>query len=121
MAVASALQRAGWDVYVPLFGAHSRIDMVAGGSQGLLRVQAKTARLLGGAVVFRSCSNTANVPLDYRGEIDAFGVYSPELDLVYLVPVDEVAQRRGYLRVEPTRNGQRTGIRWAAEYLVGAP
>jgi hypothetical protein len=121
MAVASGLQRAGMDVFVPLFAAHSRVDVIAAGPTGLLRVQCKTARVVPGALFFRTCSNTANIPLDYRDQIDAFGVYSPELDSVYLVPVQDVSIRACHLRIEPTRNHQQAGIRWAADYLIGPP
>lgn len=121
MAVASGLQRAGMDVFVPVFAAHARVDIIASGSSGLLRLQCKTARLVQGALFFRTCSNTSNIPLDYRDQIDSFGVYSPELDSVYLVPVDDVSIRGCHLRVEPTRNGQRAGIRWARDYLIGPP
>lgn len=121
MAVASGLQRSGYDVFVPLFAAHSRVDVIASGPSGLTRVQCKTARLARGALFFRTCSNTANIPLDYREQIDAFGVYSPDLDSVYLVPVDDVSIRGCHLRVEPARNGQGAGIRWAVDYLIGPP
>ena len=107
--------------HVPLFDAHGRVDLVADRGDGLLRLQCKTARLLDGVVVFRTCSNTRNQPLDYRDEVDAFGVYSPTLDRVYLVPVDEVGIRGASLRVEPVRNGQSLRVRWAADYLIGPP
>lgn len=121
MAVASALHRAGYEIFVPLFAPHSRVDAVVAGPDRLLRVQSKTSRLVRGAITFRTCSNTSNVPLDYRGEVDAFGVFSPELDRVYLVPIDHMPVRRGFLRVMPAANGQRSGIRWAADYEVGPP
>lgn len=121
MAVASALQRAGMSVFVPLFAAHSRVDLIAATEVDLLRVQCKTARLLGGALFFRTCSNTNNVPQDYRHEIDAFGVYSPALNAVYLVPVGSAPLRGCHLRIEEARNGQQAGVRLAADYLVGPP
>lgn len=114
--VARALRVAGIDVYVPLFNPHARVDLVIDGVGGLLRVQCKTSTCSGGVISFRTCSNTANVPRDYRGEVDLFGVWSPALETAYLVPVAEVATRRCYLRVGPAANGQRSGIRWAADY-----
>jgi hypothetical protein len=121
MAVASALHRAGWEVFVPLFAAHSRIDLIACRDGVPSRIQVKSARRLGDTICFRTHSNTANRPAGYRGEIDAFGVYSPDLDTVYVVPIDEVADRGCTLRLEPTRNGQRAGIRMAEDYLLGRP
>ena len=72
-------------------------------------------------VAFRTCSNTGNVPLDYRGQVEAFGVYSPDLNLVYVVPVEVTAIRACHLRVAPPRNNQAAGIHWAADYLIGPP
>jgi hypothetical protein len=121
MAVASALHRAGHEVFVPLFAAHGRVDLVATWRGGLARLQVKSARLVKGALMFKTCSNTRNQPSDYRSEIDAFGVYAPELDLVYLVPIESTSIRGCSLRVDAPRNGQRSGIRWAADHLVGPP
>jgi hypothetical protein len=109
------------EVFTPFFGAHSRVDLVADRAGDLLRIQCKTARIMNGALWFRSCSNTANIPVDDRGEIDAFGVYSPTLDRVYLVPVGHASIRGCSLRLEPARNNQQTGIRWATDYLIGPP
>ena len=121
MAVASALHRAGWDVFTPLFAPHSRVDLIVIGPRGVLRVQCKTSRPARGALYFRTCSNTANVPVDYLEQIDAFGVYSPDLHRVYLVPINDLPVRGGTLRLEPARNGQQVGVRWAKDYLVGPP
>ncbi len=57
---------------------------------------------------------------DYRGSVDVFGVHCPETDGVYLVPVDAVGRNVGFLRVDPTKNGQSAGIRWASDYAIGA-
>jgi hypothetical protein len=57
---------------------------------------------------------------DYGGEADAFGIYCPENDGVYLVPVNEVGKVAAALRVEATRNNQSKKIRWARDYEVRA-
>ncbi|MDQ6910528.1 MAG: group I intron-associated PD-(D/E)XK endonuclease, partial [Actinomycetota bacterium] len=67
---------------------------------------------------FKTCSNTRNLPKNYHGEVDFFGVYSPELDAVYLVPIDQVPERMGSLRLHPARNGQAKGLRWASDYVL---
>ena len=121
MAVASALQRSGMEVFVPIFAAHARVDLVVQAAAGLLRVQCKTARLLRGSLYFRTHSNTGNIAVDYRAQVDAFGVFSPDLELVYLVPIEHTAPRGCNLRVETPMNGQRHGVRWAADYLIGPP
>src|SRR5690242_1200584 len=87
MAVMSALQRAGMSVFLPICGAHSRTDLVVERDAALLRVQVKTCRLGEGCLVFAACSHTGRVNESYHGQVDAFAVYSPDLDLVYLVPI----------------------------------
>jgi hypothetical protein len=121
LAVATGLVRAGYDVLTPFFNAHSRVDLVAIGDASLMKLQVKTSQLCDGFLRFATCSHTGNEPRDYRGQVDAFGVFSPELNLVYLVPVDDVPTRVCHLRLEPTRNKQSSKIRWAADYLIGPP
>ena len=116
--VAFALGRAGWDVFLPLFSPHGRVDMVALRHGVLLRVQCKTARLVDGVLSFRTCSNTGNSPRDYLGQIDAFGVYSPDLRSTYLVPLDGLGARGCHLRVGPAANNQARGVRYARDYEV---
>jgi hypothetical protein len=108
-------------VYLPLLAADGRVDLIFDDpDRGLLRTQCKTARVVGGVLTFKVCSNTRNTPRDYRGEVDVFGVYSPQLDQVFIVPVGDVATRLCHLRLEPTRNGQAKGIRWAEPYRLQA-
>jgi hypothetical protein len=122
LAVATALTKAGYRVYVPFFNGHGRVDLIYEDPElGLRRVQCKTSQLRHGCVCFRTCSNTKNVPKGYGGEVDVFGVYSPTLQQVFIVPIEHVPTRLGALRVEPTRNGQDHRVRWADQYLLGPP
>ncbi len=122
LAVATGLLKAGYDVYTPWFCGHSRVDLVISkGAATPMRLQVKTARLGEGCLDFAACSNTGGNPLDYRGQVDAFGVFSPHLNSVYLVPIDDVPSRLCRLRLAPARNNQAVGIRWAADYLIGSP
>jgi hypothetical protein len=50
---------------------------------------------------------------------DLFGVYFPPGDQVYLVPIEGVAPFQGRLRLEPTRNNQKRGIRFASDFEIG--
>jgi hypothetical protein len=104
-----------------MFGAHSRVDLVFQDESGFHRVQCKTSRLVeGSAVLFRTSSNTNHKPKDYRGEVDLFGVYSPQLEQVFLVPVNDVPPRYGTLRIDPPLNCQEKGVRWARDYVLGS-
>ncbi len=120
-AVASALVRAGKPVFLPAFGVSSRIDLIFEADGVLARVQCKTSRLVGEVLVFRTCSNTKNLPREYTGEVDFFGVYSPAQSLVYLVPAAGLPTRYCSLRLTPARNGQSKRVWWAADYLLGPP
>jgi hypothetical protein len=112
------------------FGENQRYDLVIDDGERFLRVQCKTGRLRSGAVRFATCSFSYHHPNnrgtrqymhDYRGAAELFGVYCPETDSVYLVPVDVVGKRIGALRVQPTRNNQSKKIRWAKDFELEVP
>lgn len=118
--VLAALLRAGKVVLQP-FGDNQRYDLVIDNDGTFIRVQCKTGRLKNGAVQFDACSSQAHRgkgKQDYRGQADVFGVYYPDRDEVYLVPVEEVGRTAALLRLEPSKNGQTKGVRMAADYLL---
>jgi hypothetical protein len=122
LAVMLALHDAGYTVLLPL-GENTRYDLVIDDGSSLTRVQCKTGRLREGAVRFSTCSSyghherSSPSRRDYRGDVDWFAVHCSETEGVYLVPIDELSSRvEAALRVEPARNGQRSGIRPAARY-----
>ena len=108
------------------FGDNQRYDLVVEDGGKFLRIQCKTGRVTPkGSLDFATCSSQAHRGRgrqDYRGQIELFGVYSPELDKVYLVPVDAVPITHASLRLRPSGNNQTTGTRWAKDYeLVTIP
>ena len=125
LAVMLALQATGHDVLVP-FGENTRYDLVIDDGAKMARVQCKTGRLRKGAVLWSMCSNYGHqknprvVHRDYQGEVDYFGVFCPETQGVYLIPISDVPMRRqGSLRVTPSRNNQQKFIRGARQYEIG--
>lgn len=56
--------------------------------------------------------------LHYRGDVDYFGVYCPDNDKTYLIPIDGLGLTAASLRVEPPKNGQIANIRLAADYEI---
>jgi PD-(D/E)XK endonuclease len=125
LAIMLALTDAGYELLVP-FGENTRYDLVIDDGARLARVQCKTGRLRNGAVIFGACSSYAHHPnpkmvtRSYLGQIDYFAVFCPETGSSYLIPIEDAPVRRsGSLRVEPPRNSQRVGVRFAADYEVG--
>jgi PD-(D/E)XK endonuclease len=54
-------------------------------------------------------------------EIDAIGVYCPDLERCYLLPIRELAGKSWiHLRLRPARNNQKAGVRMASAYELGA-
>ena len=102
------------------FGENHRYDLVVDLGGRFVRIQCKAGRMYRGAIIFNSCSTnkingkwTAN---DYRGQIEAFAVYSKCNRGLYLIPVDHVGTSRGTIRLEKSKNNQEKGLRWAANY-----
>jgi len=102
------------------YGGNCRYDLAIDDGGNLLRVQCKTGQIRSGCVIFPTCSSLQHrkpgTRSNYRGQADFFGVWCPVTKTVYLVPVEDVGDRLGSLRIEPTRNNQSTGIRWAKDY-----
>lgn len=101
------------------FGDSQRYDLVTEENGVFTRIQCKTGRVRKGVVEFNTCSSHYHRGKgwkDYIGQADVFGVYVPELDRVYMVPVTAVPTQGAFLRLEPPKNGQTQGIRFAADY-----
>ena len=113
------------DVYRPVFEG-GRYDLVFDTGNRLLRVQCKWAPLRGDVIVIRSYSTRRTayglVRRPYvAGEFDALAAYAPDLERCYLIPYDAIDGRTQlHLRVGPTLNNQRQGIRLASHYEFGA-
>ena len=123
-AVIGALQRLGYGIYMP-FGENTRCDLIVEADGRLVRVQCKTGRLRRGAIEFNLCStyghhrNPQTYARTYHGQVDYFAVYCIDTAGVYLVPIGELpGKRRASLRIDPPRNQQRHGIRFAARYEI---
>ena len=117
--VLAVLLQMGKKVLLP-FGGGIRYDLAYDEDGQLVRVQCKTAVLRDGCLVFNSCSLGRKGEMHhYDDDADFFGVYSPDLDSVYLVPVKGIGRGQGRLRLdEPKKNKTHSTIRWAADYKV---
>jgi hypothetical protein len=99
-----------------------RYDLVIDLEPELLRVQCKVAQRLAGAMAVRlktnRCTPGGYISTGYSAdEIDAICAYSPDLSRCFLIPIDEVSGRRAiHLRLDPAKNNQARGIKWASDY-----
>lgn len=115
----AALIRRGFHVLVP-FGEGRPYDLVVDlGGASFLRVQCKTAWPRNGCLVFNPhTTDHGRGRLSYIGRADIFGVYFPPSSSVYLVPISAVTRFSGRLRLAPTRNNQRQGVRYAVDFEI---
>src|SRR5579871_5039062 len=117
----AALVAAGKTVLLP-WGGHHRYDFVLDEGGGrFVRVQCKTGVLRHGALCFRTASADRRRPMGapYVGQVDAFAIYSPELNASFLVPIEDLQARQvAALRVHAPASKQRIGIRWAEPYAL---
>jgi hypothetical protein len=117
--ILAALVSRGFDVSVP-FGGGQPYDLVVDlGEPGFLRVQCKMGWDANGCIAF-NCRTTdhGRGHQSYLGLADIFGIYFPLSNGIYLVPVAAMPGFKGRLRLGPTRNNQRKGVRFAADYVI---
>ncbi len=115
-----------WTVLTP-FGDCDRYDLVIDRGKGFERIQVKNGRLDKGSVRFNTCSShyhtkegqrTKDFKRDYKGQIEAFGVFCQETRECYMVSVDEVGTNEGSLRVDPMKAGSKYKVKWAKDYKI---
>lgn len=118
--LASLLKKEGTAILLP-FGDSQRYDLVLERSGKFIRIQCKNGRVRNGCVRFSSSSTEWYKGFrrkNYKGQADYFGVYCPELDKTYLVPVASAGVSQVKLRLDPTKNRQSKYVRWASEYEI---
>jgi hypothetical protein len=120
-AIVAAAVKLGVGVYRPV-NEGLPCDLIFDIAGRLLRVQCKWVVRRGDVVVItcRTCRRTRNGYLRRTyttDDVDAIAAYCPEIDACYLVPIDHFPGRPLIsLRLQPTRNNQRTGVNWASDY-----
>ena len=116
--ILAALVKLGKSVLIPW--GEERYDLALDDDGRLVRVQCKTGHIRDGCVCFKTSITDARRPLGdggYVGQIDAFAVYCPQIERVYLVPIEAVQTTIGArLRLEPAKNGQTWNVRWARDF-----
>lgn len=124
--IIARLLEVGYNVLTP-YGDNQRYDLVIEDGDGQFwRVQCKMGWLEsdGAYIEFKTASThyrtkegkTDHGRKDYRGQVEYFAVYSPDVRQVYLVPIDHVGTNNSFLRLTPTKNNQEKHVRWAKDY-----
>jgi hypothetical protein len=119
--IVSELLRRGLHVLLP-HGFNRRYDLVLDLNDRFVRVQCKSARLMSGAVTFKTVSVRSNrrqtLRRRYVGEIEFFMVYCPSTDDIYVVSIDEAPMAEVTLRLTPPANNQVARVRMARDHLL---
>jgi len=128
--IIARLLEVGYNILKPL-GDNARYDLVIEDNEGhFWKVQCKLGwidKRYSGCFVFAAVSSYAHTRAGqkagygrrtYVGEIDYFAAYCRETKGVYLVPIQDASNSVTVLRLEPARNGQTKGIRWAKDYEI---
>ncbi len=117
--VLASLLEANYSVSVP-WGDNQRYDLLVDTGTNIQKVQCKMGRLKNGSIDFslRSTPGKGKKPKPYGNSVDSYGVYCPETDMCYLVPVEDVKNTGASLRVDPLKNNQGKNIRFAKKYEI---
>lgn len=115
--ILAALLKRGKRVLLP-FGNNQRYDMVIDDDGEFIRAQVKTGWVAKGCVKFMTCSTNGfkATHAEYTNEADLFMVYCPVNEKIYSIPVADCPSRMASLRLEPTRGGPKSTIRWAHDH-----
>lgn len=104
-----------------------RYDLIFDTGDRLLRVQCKWARLLKDVVEVRATTSRHTPTQGYvrstysSAEIDLIAAYCAPIARVFAIPIADIDGRTSmFLRLAPTRNNQRSLVRWASQYELGA-
>jgi hypothetical protein len=124
--VARDLIRRGYRIAIP-YGEDWDFDLIFSrpGSSALERVQVKYAESKGDFISVRRCSlsltngKVKRIKKDTAAMIDWLAVYDVVTDRCYYVHAAELGagKRELILRLNPPRNGQIVGIRYAVDHL----
>jgi hypothetical protein len=119
--VAVKLNDAGISSSFPI-GDYHRYDLILERNGMFARAQVKSRKSRNGILYIsfwnKSTNNGKNTQKRYHpGQIEAFIIYNPLNDSIYIVPPEMLLQKKSiWLRLEPPKSNQKKGIQWAYEY-----
>lgn len=126
---AECLKR-GWTVSIP-YGDNCRYDAVLDRGNGLERIQIKSSTFSKDTGTIQAATRRiynnqtkGQVCNAYtKKDIDAFVIYSPELEQLYYVPIEEQENKK-YINIRVTSSTRaintpkNPSIRWAEKYIL---
>lgn len=126
--IIARLMALGYSVLVPV-GEYHRYDLVIEDADGQFwRVQCKTAWLekRGSDEVVKFATSSSHYHYrggkynhgrqGYQGQVEYFAVYSPDLDKMYLIPIDHAGASDMSLRLTMPKGRNQHGIKMAKDY-----
>jgi hypothetical protein len=125
MAIANAAVQLGIVVSRPMTEG-KRYDLIFDIDNRLLRIQCKWAARKGDVIVVGMRTSRYTTAGHVRSvytsdEVDAIAAYCADLRQCFLLPISEFdGQSYLHLRLAPCRNNQSVGVKWAAQYRLGA-
>lgn len=124
--IALKLIEKGCSISFP-YGENDRYDLIADYNGILYKIQIKTGKyekekgsIYASAQSIKPHRNeveTINSRKSYFGQVDFIGIYCPQLDKCYMVPIED--KKSGIiLRVDNPKNNQQKGIILAEQYEI---
>jgi len=111
----------GYGVAIPKANCKA-YDLIVDRDGCLERVQVKTTQSNGKRITVAGYSmskhkNGKKKAVNYKStDFEWLAIHDVTTDQCYFIPSDEIRARL-YLRIEPSKNNQTKGIRWAKDYI----
>jgi len=116
LAVAKKFIEKGWRVLFP-YGENHPYDLVAEKDEKFLKVQVKYCTPKGGILVVNCRSSNNWSVLHYTAkDIDLIAAYNPKDQKIFYVPVSQINYSEIKLRLEPSKNNQKSKIHFAENF-----
>lgn len=117
LGVAKKLIKNGCRVLFP-YGENHRYDLVAEKDGKFIRIQVKYTTPKKGVLEINCRSSNNWSVLHYnKDEIDLIAAYNPKDEKIYFIPVSKINYSLIKLRIEPSKNNQKSKIHFAEDFI----
>ena len=116
LAVAKRLMSEGWKILFP-YGEDHRYDLVVEKDNKFVRIQVKYITPKNGAIDINcQSSNNWSILVYNPEEIDVIAAYNSKSEKIYFIPSAEMNHRSFKLRIEDSKNNQKSKIHLAKNF-----